>query len=633
MNVFEDLIEELKEENLLETTVIESNQTESYYEIKQPQTSQNPQKLTDKSQFSTENSSSQTPVQNNSLVSDTIRQTEELSVIMPPTDFEKEAFEIPTESLALKKEYFEAPAFETGQLVENLTKETPTTFSEEVLRVEAELQSLDKVVDGQTAAANGTGEKSSPLELLEEEIPQFPEYELLSKNVVEDSQFYRRRANEEVTSLQIVEHIITAIEKEQMKIVPQSYDDLAVSMALHDFLQADNNPLSDEHTQAEFKLMQETEKWYSALALRDKSITVGDLRRYTENARPALSSQALISLARFYRNSPFSEAVRSKFDMVVTKLVSKENWDDTRTLLFNREELISQLNGLYADWSSIPLYETDEDDSDVLIGVLKFEDFISEVNNADSLDELIKSDFFNRIRIFKETSGEKFFAPMLAASATECNIIVGNKYVQLVQQERSSRNESEIEEKYNFLLDQPVSDTVSKTLKLVELLKEKKEPVKLETVEKSKVVKEELVLEKSSRAKVAEIEKKRKEPRFKFNKWLAAVLVLAFLGLGGLYTWAEFLTPQMKPSPNVKKVSLENSSLKEYFKTARINRETFFAVTETSWDKLSKEVKEDVLKKTLAEGRDKGYNKIHVLDGEGKTVAFASEKGVTLDPK
>lgn len=222
---------------------------------------------------------------------------------------------------------------------------------------------------------------------------------------------------------------------------------------------------------------------------------------------------------------------------------------------------------------------------------------------------------------------------MLAASATECNIIVGNKYVQLVQQERSSRNESEIEEKYNFLLDQPVSDTVSKTLKLVELLKEKKEPVKLETVEKSKVVKEELVLEKSSRAKVAEIEKKRKEPRFKFNKWLAAVLVLAFLGLGGLYTWAEFLTPQMKPSPNVKKVSLENSSLKEYFKTARINRETFFAVTETSWDKLSKEVKEDVLKKTLAEGRDKGYNKIHVLDGEGKTVAFASEKGVTLDPK
>jgi len=54
-----------------------------------------------------------------------------------------------------------------------------------------------------------------------------------------------------------------------------------------------------EHAQAEFRLMQETENWYSALSHRDKYITVAHLRRYCETSRPALSAQALISLARF----------------------------------------------------------------------------------------------------------------------------------------------------------------------------------------------------------------------------------------------------------------------------------------------------------------------------------------------
>lgn len=631
MNVFEDLIEELKEENLLESTVTEANKSDSYYQIKQPQAnaSQSNKYQSPSNEILKQNQ----PIESDSLVSEAslpeFGQTEESASVLPPTNGEEEAFEFPSESVALNKENFQSQSFETEQLVENLTKET-LSFSDQVLKVEAELQSLDES-GGQTIIS--AEEKLEADEAnLPDENPQFPEYELLTKSVIEDSQFYRRRANEEVTSLQIVEHIITAIEKEQMKIVPQSYDDLPVSMALHDFLQAGNDPLSTEHTQAEFKLMQETEKWYSALAVRDKNITVGDLRRYTENAKPALSSQALISLARFYRNSPFSEGVRSKFDMIITKLVTKDSWDDTRLLLFNREELVTQLSELYSDWSSIPLYEQNQDDSDVLIGVLKFEDFIHEVNNAESLDELIKNDFFNRVRTFKESTNEKFFAPLLAAAAIECNVIVGNKYIQLVQKEKESHNNVEIEEKYNFLLDQPVSDTVSKTLKLVEILKEKKEPPKPVTVEQPIEIKEELVVEKSSKSINAELEKNKKGPRFKVNKWLIAVVVVAIFSLGGLYTWAEFMTPELKPSPNVKKVFLDDSPLKEYFKTARINRETFFAVTEPTWEKLSNEVKEDVLKKTLAEGKDKGYNKIHVLDGEGKTVAFASEKEITLNP-
>jgi hypothetical protein len=604
MNVFEDLIEELKEEKLLESTVIENTQTENYFQTSQPQAKPNPSPRA-------ENSSLNQLIENDSLVAE----INESSPVLPAEDSDE--FEIPTETLALKNENFVNEKLVTEELVENLSKET-LSFADQIVQEETALQSLQSAI----------GESAN----LENEEPEFPEYELLSKKVVEDNEFYRRRANEEVTSLQIVEHIITAIEKEQMKIVPQSYDDLSVSMSLHDFLQSGTDPLSDEHTQAEFKLMQETEKWYSALAARDRNITVGDLRRYCENARPALSSQALISLARFYRNSPFSEAVRSKFDMVVTRLVSKDSWDDTRLMLFNRDELVKQLEELYADWSSIPLYEHKEEDSDVLIGVLKFDDFILEANNADSLEELIRSDFFNRIREFKETTNEKFFAPLLASAAVECNVIVGNKYVQLIGKEKENRSSAEMEEKYNFVLDQPVSDTVSKTLKLVEILKEKKEPPKPVAVEQPKEIKEELIVEKSSKAINVENDKKKKVSKFKINKWLAAVVVVALLALGGLYSWGEFMTPQLKTAPNVRKVILEGTPFREYFKEARVNRETYFAISEAAWEKLSNEVKEDVLKKLIAEGTNGGYNRIHVLNGEGKMVAFASEKQINLNP-
>lgn len=633
MNVFEDLIEELKEENLLESTVIETNKTENYYEVSQPQTQPNSTRSENKQFQNTEDFDS---FENNEETPSSFENSlSELSDLQSSINgqeeyqLENDSFEFPSESVALKNESLETEATNETTLIENLINQS-TPFSE-VIKLEEELQSLDQEAIATEAEVRETQEKSDVIENSnEKEQPEFPEYELLSKTVEEDSGFYRRRANEEVTSLQIVEHIISAIEKEHMKIVPQAYDDLPVSMALHDFLQAGTDPLSTEHTQAEFKLMQETEKWYSALAQRDNNISVGDLRRYMENAKPALSSQALISLARFYRNSPFSEAVRSKFDLVITKLVTRENWDDTRISLFTRDELIKQLGDLYSDWSSIPLYENNQDDSDVLIGVLKFDDFIDEVNNAETLDELIKSDFFNRVKAFKESTNEKFFAPLLISAAVECNVIVGNKYVKLVKLEKTLKTPGEIEEKYNFLLDQPVSDTVSKSLKLVEILKEKKEPQKLAVVEQTKEIKEEIAVEKSSRAINAEIEKRSTQPRFSVNKWLVAVVVLALFGLGGLYSWAEFMTPQMKTSPSVRKPALE-PPLSEYFKTARINRDTMFLVTQETWDKQSKEIKENILKNALAEGKDKGYNKIHVLDKEGKTVSFASEKGISTD--
>ncbi|MDQ2746832.1 MAG: hypothetical protein M3T96_06200 [Acidobacteriota bacterium] len=117
--------------------------------------------------------------------------------------------------------------------------------------------------------------------------------------------FYRKRATEEVASLQTVESVFAGIERDQLKIVPMVYDDWEVKKVLHSFLHLPANTAANERAAAEFALVQATEKWYSTLAERDQQMMTAHLRRYCETSRPSLSAPALIALAKFYRNSPY----------------------------------------------------------------------------------------------------------------------------------------------------------------------------------------------------------------------------------------------------------------------------------------------------------------------------------------
>jgi hypothetical protein len=633
MNIFEDLIEELKEENLLEETVIEASYLEKHHTYQQPTAKQTPT-VTDQ-QFSpgTETEPAAAPTERIDVRQGNLFSTEVSNPLNPGAlqfeGFEEagQAVEEPNAFLGGSiDEPFEPLAFTRPNVPSLESNETASLDSPPVSNLthlnDPVTAAIIEEEESLLAAAVPISDDSGPA--TDFHIETGSENPLLTKTIPAESEFYRRRATEEVNSLQIVEHIISAIEREHLKIVSRPYDDLSVSMALHDFLKLTETPNTLEHAQAEFKLMQETQSWYSALAQRDDQIPVENLRKYCENARPSLSAQALISLARFYRNSPFSEKVRSKFEMVVTRLLTKEVSGDLREMILTREELIKQLENLYADWSSIPLYESIDDDSDVLIGVLKFEDFAAEAVAASKFEELIKNDFFNRLKIYKESTGEKFFAPLLAATAIESNVIIGNRYVALLNQERERDNSRLLEEKYSFLLDQSVSEATSKTLQLVELLKERKD----ETDKKGPTIQDVVVREHDKRS----LEFTQPTKKRRFSIVTIAVLVLALLSLGGMYYWAEYLSPEMRTSPSVKKVNLDNSSLKAYFKTARISKNTFFAVAEPAWDRLSRDVKEDLLKKTLAVGSQKGYDKIHVLDDAGKTIAFASDLGITIEP-
>ena len=564
MNIFEDLIEELKEEHLLEETVIETNSGEK----------------------------------------------------------KSGTFD----------EIIEAETF-----LEKLASETEAVEEKESAGDDSIAeQSLDfSLVDGESQSDTETTLEDLPESAVEEQKTE-AENETPINTPTNEADFYRQRAIEEVSSLQMVEHILSGIEREQMKVVPKCFDDLEVKKALHFFLQVSGEVNSPEHAQAEFQLMQETESWYSALSYRDKHVSVSNLRRFCETTRPILSSQALISLARFYRNLPYSEAARNKFDFIMTRLFSEEIEENKRKIAFNRDELIKQINELYSAWSANSSYSSDEDESELLLTAFKFEDFMAEADNAESFDELIRSDFFNRLRVFKESTGECFFAPLITAAAIESNVRIGNRYIELLEIERERGTIEKIEGQHGFLHDQAISDATSKTFKLAELLKENKVKAKAKIVEAESFEPEQSDIKReekqSSKQTVNHTKgsKGKKRGRFEFNKWLLILTVFVIAGSLILHFWATSYAVTEIVSSNVKVVNLDSSSLKEYVKEARINKEIFFGTVQPSWNNLNQEKKEEILKKILSIGEEKGFKSVHLRDETGKTVGAATLERISV---
>lgn len=346
--------------------------------------------------------------------------------------------------------------------------------------------------------------------------------------------FYRKRAMEEVSFLQMVEAAFAGVERDQMKTIPQSFDDLEVKKVLHAFLNAAQNVGSPEHSQAEFQLLQTTEGWYSTLAQRDKRIMAAHLRRYCETSRPPLSAPALIALARFYRNSPYTEQVRSKFDLMMTRVFSKDSGDDKREVVFDRQELITHIRDLYADWSSVPLYATETDDAGILRTVAQFEDFMEEIKQANKFDELINNNFFNRLRVFKESTNEDFYAPSVTAVGIEANIFIGNRYVELLDDEKQAGSSDAVENKYGMGYDHAVSEMTGKTMLLVELLKTKSAPPKPVEPPPVVVTKPKPLKKKPAVDLKKETERKPVESNNSL-KWILIAAVLAAVVILGLY--------------------------------------------------------------------------------------------------
>lgn len=562
MNVFEDLVVELKEENLLENTVIDEKKTTH-----------------------TEN--------------------------------------IP-EAVEISDEADEQP---------ELTAPDESANEQEVLDESKALTMSDEESGEQETAApaDDTG-----VEIVDNsEVPDIsgtnPRTKL--KKIKRGKEFFNKRAVDEVSGLQMVEHILTGVEREYMKVKPKTFDDFNAKKALNNFLNISENSNSEEHKAAEFALMQETEAWGLALLERDRHVAVANIRQYCENSRPALSSQAMLAIARFYRNAPYSESVRSKFDFVITRLFSRPVDQDRRVCLFDREEMLGHIQMLYSEWSSIPLYDAETDESNVLLTGLSFDDLANEAENASSFDQLIESDFFSRLRLFKESISELFYAPTVITAAIESNVRIGNAYVNLLVRERQKMDAASIQMKYGDFNDQTVSDAAGRTLDLVEVLNALTDDVIKKAEAPTEPVKEPVVETPSVAVSESTITVATERSSFltrvgdgvrHINRWIVVAGFVGVLISGGLYVASTFTVEDKVSKAGVSDVELDNSILSEHIKSGKIYRGAFSGLLLPSWDTLPKEKREEYLQKVLQLGTQKGWSKVDLITKDGKAAGYAS---------
>ncbi len=447
-------------------------------------------------------------------------------------------------------------------------------------------------------------------------------------------EFYRKRAMAEVSNLQMVEHVLTGVEREYMKVKPRIFDDFEAKKALNTFLQVTENENSTEHKEAEFRLMSETESWCSALSERDHGISVQNLRQYCENSRPALSSQALVALSRFYRNLPYSEQVRSKFDFVITRLFSRSVENELRVAMFSREESLGHIQTLYRDWSSIALYGADDDESKVSLAALSFDDLATEAEAAGGFDQLIENDFFGRVRNFKEGIGDLFYAPNVLAAAIEANVRIGNAYVKLIDLERRKMDAESLHLKYGDKHDGSVSDGIGRTLDMVDLLRS---PMHHEHREEPpfgyEQPAEEADVQKVAPTKPVSVENKKPMPVIvqkiidgflSMNRGLAAVSIILVALSVGIYVYANFVVAEKVQSTGVREVTITDPLYKDYVTTGRVSDQTFYGMLLPTWDGLTREKKQEIVTKIYQDGKEKGYTQVNLVAEDGKSAAFAS---------
>jgi hypothetical protein len=329
-----------------------------------------------------------------------------------------------------------------------------------------------------------------------------------------------------------------------------------------------------------------------------------------------------MALARFYRNSPFTEDVRGKFDFVMTRLFSRETGVKQRQLLFSRVEMIGHIKTLYGNWSSINYHSAEDHQSDIDLAIERFNGLARSFDVIGSLEELLKAEVFQTLRSYKEQCSELFYVPDVTAAAIDCNVRLGNKYVDLILAERDRHGIASVEEKYGSAHDQAASNAICKTLLLVDLLQEREEEKTSE--EPREFEQESFDLKRSVAVKSFDAREKKRSRLFGLNRWLVAAVILVSIVSGGVYLWADRFAGGDSKVVVATELNLEGTDLKTHLQTVRVSNETAYALTQPSWDTLGETEQKEVLKKVLSFAQSKGLKRVNLLNNKGRTVAFAS---------
>ena len=518
----------------------------------------------------------------------------------------------------------------------------------EDLVVELKEQNLleETVVERSIPAVNGNGKharkavKASKPADAKSHGTDGPEWSLptamasLSNGQRHGIETHARNLADRFQALQFTEYVLAAAENGANSSGSVTLDDLQLKKALHTYEQALGNPEGDEFFDAEAALVARLGGWEAMLAERDRNLPVEALRRYAEKANPPLSPQTLFALLRFYRSVPFSRAISSKFDFVLTRLFSKFAEREQRDLLCSRGEIVKHLKERYADWygrgSSDALDETD-----ATLLVLSFDDFISEVNHAGDLNEMRSSNLFERICQLKDNIGEGFFVPEVAAAAVECNIKIANKVIELVWAEMQ-RSNGVLPARFLKINGETLSEAAARTIELGELHGEVDEAAPEPT---AKPASQRMTLStngartKTDRPKKAKAANASRSHLLGVNRWLLLATILVVLFSLSIFVWSEYYAGDSVSTDGVRVVDLDKPELKKFIKISKISNDMLHAVVLAGYEQLDADGQRAYLQQVLQAGGIKGYSRVSFINEQGKQVGFASRERIETAKK
>lgn len=439
-----------------------------------------------------------------------------------------------------------------------------------------------------------------------------------------------KRALEEVSALEMTQQILAMIERSMQKGVIKDYNVTGVRKYLHELNTLPHDSSSEEINGMEFIFWQEIQLWRSALSQRDSFISASDLRYYCESSKPPLSEQALLSLARFYRGLPASERTTSKFDMILTRIFTVDEENGTRHLSSMRSAIADTLEEYYKEWLGISP-EHSIDDEKIREAVLKFNEFIRAAKDAPDFETLIGDSYFGAIRDYKKELNQIFYAPQVAAAAIDCNVKVGNQFVELLNEYKEQQKaEGKKTETLDPILEQIISETTNRTVQVV--YEAQKNFAKLQRQrEAQQLLERETFIVPENKSVAVVPQRANSGSILGINKWLLACGFIAVLLSGMLYLWVEYGGSGNMNAQAAQKINEKDLPGGEYLMAARVSNNAFYGiVVNTKWNSLTDDNKKKVLDQLISAGKEKGFTQVALLNSDGKVIGRANEKGTNL---
>ena len=264
----------------------------------------------------------------------------------------------------------------------------------------------------------------------------------LSPQVAKDSLAYLRRAIERMKSLQATERVIASLERVVLNRVPEAFEVKPMILVINAL-----NLVLREGDESKIQLAQDVVSQELAAALtplvrRDEVILPSDLRRFCEADSSLLDLNALAALTSFYRSLPPTEACRSKYDFVITRLFSSaEPGRRQRQLRSSREQISKRLMDMCRAWGESPQRDS-ANAARIAVSLQQFDDFIAEIKTIHKLEVLVSHSFFQRVRDFKADVGNLLFSPEVTAASVEANVIIANRFWALLEIEGEALHEA-----------------------------------------------------------------------------------------------------------------------------------------------------------------------------------------------